>query len=260
MDKMPTGSNIEGKGWRMIKVDSQHIAYLDYPSAKGMGADVCYHLLSTPYGQGFYVSFPDKSEIQLGAGTSIKYAVRSAGVTKGERAVMLNGEAYFTVAKNKDAPFIVSTQKAKVTVLSTAFGVHDYPGESEYLATVVRGAIDVNDGKTRVHVKAGEAAKMDNLSAGMHKVSKYDTTKGLAWRSKFFDFSDLTLRQSLTEIGKWYGKYEIVIQPGVDTVNTRVLGVGLIRKGGQLDKLLKHLGEAHNLHLRPEDNKIIAGP
>jgi ferric-dicitrate binding protein FerR (iron transport regulator) len=259
LDKMLTGTDVEANGWRIFKVDSQHIAYSDLSPLKGAAVDACYHLLSTPYGQSFYVSLPDKSEIQLGAGTSVKYAVRSADVTKGERAVMLNGEAYFTVAKNKDVPFIVSTQKAKVTVLSTAFGVHDYPGESGYVATVVRGAIDVSDGKTSVHVKAGEAAKIDSLLAGI-QVSKYDTAKGLVWRSKFFDFSNLNLRESLTEIGKWYGRYDIVILPGVDSVNTRVLGVGLIRKGGQLKTLLTNLGEAHHLNLRTEENRIIAAP
>ncbi|MDO6433033.1 FecR family protein [Flavitalea sp. BT771] len=261
MDEMPTGSNIEGKGWRIIKVDSQHIAYSDVhvSPANGAGEDVPYHLLSTPYGQGFYVSLPDRSEIQLGAGTSIKYAVRSAGGTKGERAVMLNGEAYFTVAKNKDVPFIVSTQKAKVTVLSTDFCVHDYPGESGYLATVVSGAIDVSDGKTSVHVVAGEAAKMDSSSAGI-RVSKYDAMKGLAWRSNFFDFAHLNLRQSLMQIGDWYGKGEIVIHPGVDTVNLGVLSTGLISKNVKLDTLLKKIGEARHLHLRAEGNKIIAGP
>lgn len=38
-----------------------------------------------------------------------------------DREVFLNGEAYFEVVENKDAPFKVQTNDLKITVLGTQF-------------------------------------------------------------------------------------------------------------------------------------------
>jgi len=173
---------------------------------------------------------------------------------------VLDGEAYFAVAKNRRLPFEVSTHKARITVLSTIFDVRDYKNSSEFQAAVVKGSINVSDGKKTVKLRAGEAARIDTFSAGLHKIDKYDTARGLAWRSNFFDFTDLNVRQSMQALAGWYGKDSIVILSGVDTVSPGLISAGLIRKGWDLNKLLPNLGKRHHIHLHSEGKRIIAKP
>lgn len=257
LDAIPVGTEFEASGWWVSKTDSQHIVYSRPSQARVK--DISYHTLTTPYGQSFYVSLPDTSQIQLNAATSIKYSIIRAGVTKGKREVSLEGEAYFTVAKNKRLPFVVNTPKVRVTVLSTDFDILDYPDRHKLQVAVVKGAVKVSDGKTTLKLRPGEAVKIDSSFTGMRRMDKYDTDEVLAWRSKFFDFTDLNVRQSMEALAHWYGK-QIVIMPGVDTVSPGLLSAGLIRKGWELNKLLNNLGKAHRLHLYSEGNKIVVRP
>ncbi len=252
LDKILPGGSFEEKGWRITKIDSERISY---SRAGPKDGDVCYHILTTSHGQGFHVLLPDGSEIQLNTATSIRYAVMGAAVAKGKREVHLEGEAYFSVAKNSRLPFEVLSHNARVTVLSTDFEVKDYG--SDFLATVVKGAIKVSDGNTSLKVKEGQAVRIDSSFAGIRKIKNYDATMELAWRSNFFDLTDLNIRKSMEVLAKWYGKEEVVIMPGVDTVSPGLLGGGLIRKGWELNKLLDLLGEGHHLHLYSEGKKII---
>lgn len=257
LDTIPVGTEFEASGWWVSKTDSQHIAYSRPSQAKGK--DISYHTLTTPYGQSFYVSLPDSSQIQLNAATFMRYSIMRAGVKKGKREVSLEGEAYFTVAKNKQLPFVVKTPKVTVTVLSTDFDVLDYPDRGELRVALVKGAVKVSDGKTTLKLRPGEAVRIDSSLTGMRKIDKYDTDKELAWRSKFFDFTDLNIKQSMEALGHWYGK-QIFIMPGVDTVSPGLLSAGLIRKGWDLNKLLNNLGKAHHLRLYSEGNKIVVYP
>jgi transmembrane sensor len=72
------------------------------------------------------IKLPDGSTVYLNSGSSIKFLVRSEGEKKtffnGERDVILNGEAFFSVTRNK-IPFVITTENAKITVLGTKFDV-----------------------------------------------------------------------------------------------------------------------------------------
>ena len=256
LDKVPLGGGFDADGWRISRIDSESFVY----SKTSLSANKeAYHILTT-YGQSLHIFLPDRSEIQLSTATSIRYAVINADAAKGKREVQLDGEAYFAVAKNRRLPFEVSTHKARITVLSTIFDVRDYKNSSEFQAAVVKGSINVSDGKKTVKLRAGEAARIDTFSAGLHKIDKYDTARGLAWRSNFFDFTDLNVRQSMQALAGWYGKDSIVILSGVDTVSPGLISAGLIRKGWDLNKLLPNLGKRHHIHLHSEGKRIIAKP
>ena len=57
---------------------------------------------------------------------------------KGERVVELEGEAYFQVVHNEDAPFIVKTSQMAIKVLGTEFNVSAYAEDSVIRTTLVR--------------------------------------------------------------------------------------------------------------------------
>ena len=83
----------------------------------------------------------------------MKYPVTFVG---DRREVVLEGEAFFDVAKN-EKPFIVKTSFGDVRVLGTAFGISAYASEPESYTTLVRGKVSVErEGIKPVVILQGE--------------------------------------------------------------------------------------------------------
>lgn len=66
----------------------------------------------------------DGSQITLNQNSKLEYPKSFTGNT---RNVELEGEAFFDVAKNPEKPFVISTQRGRVTVLGTSFNVEANP-------------------------------------------------------------------------------------------------------------------------------------
>ncbi|MFA5818766.1 MAG: FecR family protein [Bacteroidales bacterium] len=97
--------------------------------------------ISTPLGARSMIKMPDSTQIWLNAGTTITYSQDYGQQT---RALNLNGEAYFKVAKDSLHPFIVNTQDIVVRALGTRFNVKAYPEEKTTSTTLEEGKIDIS--------------------------------------------------------------------------------------------------------------------
>lgn len=106
---------------------------------------------STEYAEnGVQNSFtlPDNSEVVLNSGSKIEYKKWN---WENHRALELNGEAYFKVAKGQK--FEVHTSLGKVTVLGTQFNVKQR--ENRFDVTCYEGKVKVNYGETEVIITKG---------------------------------------------------------------------------------------------------------
>lgn len=94
--------------------------------------------VTIPKGRGVTKSMlDDGTEIWLNSASELKYPAHFVG---NERRVQLTGEAYFQVARNEAAPFIVETRDMDVKVLGTSFNVSIYEDEGSCHGDVSRGA------------------------------------------------------------------------------------------------------------------------
>ena len=73
-----------------------------------------------PNGKRTILTLPDSSVVHLGAGSRIRFAQHFNGLN---RAVELQGEAFFEVTKNPNKPFIITTGNIQTKVLGTSFKV-----------------------------------------------------------------------------------------------------------------------------------------
>lgn len=87
-----------------------------------------------------FTQLPDGSRIWLKKGTKIEYN-QQFGIRN--RNVLLNGEAYFEVAKNKKLAFVVKTKSIDVTALGTSFNVNAYDDGNEVTTTLYTGKVNV---------------------------------------------------------------------------------------------------------------------
>lgn len=94
----------------------------------------------SPLGSRSRITMPDSTLIWLNAGTTISY---DNDYGTDERAVDLDGEAYFEVRSDSRHPFIVHTSEIDVRALGTRFNVKAYPEEQNITATLEEGKIDI---------------------------------------------------------------------------------------------------------------------
>jgi transmembrane sensor len=114
----------------------------------------------------------EKGEIILEDGTTVK--INSGSVLKyppsflnyNERRIFLDGEAYFTVAKNKEKPFIINTPQGEIRVLGTVFNLRSYARDSMLTVGVSEGSVLLtNPAKASIQLTKGNVgiSKGDSL-------------------------------------------------------------------------------------------------
>lgn len=85
------------------------------------------------------VELSDGSKVWLNSDSYLRYPVK---FSKDNREVYLNGEAYFSVAKNPKKRFVVNTsQDLKVEVLGTEFNMDAYATNDFVATTLVEGSV-----------------------------------------------------------------------------------------------------------------------
>lgn len=137
-----TARVVDSEGNVLGAQKGRQLVYKNTGSAK---EELIYNTLTVPYGKRFDIVLSDGTQVILNSGTSLKYPVQ---FIKGDnRRVFLNGEAFFTVAKDKLHPFIVNADELNVRVLGTKFNLSSYPEDQFVNTTLVEGSVLVYDSK-----------------------------------------------------------------------------------------------------------------
>lgn len=107
------------------------------------------------------VVLSDGTTVRLNSGSTLTYPKQFRGK---ERKVMLQGEGFFEVAKDKAHPFVVSAGGLNVKVLGTKFNIRGYADDDYITATLVEGSILVYDNDERsVKLMPNMQAKFSNF-------------------------------------------------------------------------------------------------
>ena len=159
-----------------------------------------WHTLQVPRGGEYKIVLDDGTEIWLNSASELKYPAHFVG---NERRVCLVGEAYFQVARNEAAPFIVETRDMDVKVLGTSFNVSAYEDDENSHATLVEGRVEVDDkvNGEKVTLTPGEQA----LLQGKEMVVREVNTKLYSmWRLDRFTFASEDMEGVIRKLSRWY--------------------------------------------------------
>ena len=159
-----------------------------------------WHTLQVPRGGEYKIVLDDGTEIWLNSASELKYPAHFVG---NERRVCLVGEAYFQVARNEAAPFIVETRDMDVKVLGTSFNVSAYEDEENSHATLVEGRVEVDDkiNGEKVTLTPGDQA----LLQGKEMVVREVNTKLYSmWRLDRFTFASEDMEGVIRKLSRWY--------------------------------------------------------
>lgn len=235
----------------VVKVSPQQMAYntIQTENKKVGNKKVQLHRLSIPRGETFKVILSDGTEVLLNSDSRLAYPT----VFKGkERVVSLEGEAYFSVAKDAEHPFIVNSGNVQVRVLGTEFNMCSYSPDDVRI-TLIEGKVAVSDtcSLQSIEMKPGQSAHL--VSHGTFAVEEVDTESFLYWKEGFFYFDDVTLVDMMKEIGKWYNI-------DVDFRNSEIMNLRmhfLAKRQQDIADLIELINRMERIHVYQEGESLI---
>lgn len=154
------------------------------------------------------VVLPDGTRVLVSSGSRLTYPKTFKG---NERRVLLSGQAFFDVVKNKQKPFIVETEQMEVTALGTAFEVFSFDKDIESETVLLNGKVKI----AMIGAKEAKPAEYilhpnQKLSVTAGKkvvIENVDANKYSAWRSKgCLSFDNEPLSMIIPRLERWYNK------------------------------------------------------
>jgi transmembrane sensor len=153
----------------------------------------------------------DGTKVILDAGSSLYYQESFAN---DERRVRLEGEAFFYVAKNPAAPFIIQAEKCFIKVLGTKFNVRAWKMDKEVIVAVEEGKVsfksDSMENKAQeVILTAGKLSRLDS-SGTLSEPTNVDIVLLKSWMKREFYFINTPLEKVISQLERWYAvKFEV---------------------------------------------------
>lgn len=154
------------------------------------------------------VILPDGSTAYLNSMSSLKYASRFTGST---REVYVDGEAYFTVKKDEEKPFIVHTPfDFSAEVLGTEFNIEAYNTASEVKTILVSGSVRLKYNGDQLHILKPNEEFIYNPQTTDIKLDKPFIPTKTAWKDGYVHFDNTPLEEALQILSKRFNVEFIV--------------------------------------------------
>tara|TARA_Y100001972_G_scaffold126274_1_gene179613 strand:- start:87 stop:1145 length:1059 start_codon:yes stop_codon:yes gene_type:complete len=160
---------------------------------------------TNPKGIKSVITLSDGSRVTLNSESTISYPRRFHG---DKRVVLLEGEAFFEVEKDREHPFVVISGNTSTTALGTSFNIRHYPDEIE-------SYISLATGKVKVEGKAGGRNEGEILLPGEQivaskdmitfKKKNYDYKEVFLWKEKVIYWNHASWQEISNTLERWYG-------------------------------------------------------
>lgn len=199
-------------------------------------------------GQKADLILPDGSRVWVNSGSTLKYGAR---FNKKERIIHLEGEAYFEVAENKNAPFIVHSDDFSVKALGTAFDVKAYPEDELYSVVLVSGKVEAGDDNNRLFLTPNQKIVYNRMNKNIQKTDVYDGSIYTGWINNQLSFDSETFAGIASTLER---NYNVSITFESESLkNIRYSGT---LKNNSLESILQILSLTSPLSYRLEDSHI----
>jgi len=225
---------------------------LMYSVYKEAHEPVAMQSISVPFGQRIDLKLSDGTDVWLNAGTTLRYPVKFD--KSRVRQVYLDGEAYFSVSKDKEWPFRVQTSRSSLEVLGTQFNVEDYSNYSRFEVALMEGKVKVSP-LTSVQepliLTPDMRAYFDN---GKLVSGHVDDSNLYRWREGLICFKNRSFKGVMHEFSKYYG-IEIEVQ---NQQVQKYFYTGKFRQADGIEYALKVLQKEIKFSYKRDDiNQII---
>ena len=195
-------------GVQVMKGADGSISYAVRPNQDTKEAVVKYNTLSTPKGSFYQLMLSDGTKVWLNTASSIRFPI---SFTDKERRVILQGEAYFEVAKDTKKPFFVEANHSLIQVLGTSFNISAYGSDHQVTTTLIEGGVSVANGHSQVVLKPGRRAVVDVQTQAIRE-SAADIQSVTAWKEGVFRFDHAPIETIMKALERWYDIEDVTIE------------------------------------------------
>lgn len=168
---------------------------------------------ATVHGQQRLTRLADGSSIRLNSATTLDVSLG------GSRRVvrMIEGEALFDVARDRQRPFIVDLGEARVQVIGTSFNIRRREDRIEL--TVTSGLVAVSDsaGDT-IRVGAGETTLIRPGLLATANPGEALIRRRTAWQDGFIELNDETIEDAVAEFNRYRDQPIVVADPRIGSL------------------------------------------
>ena len=214
----------------------------------------------------FWVTLDDGTLVHLNNNSRLIYPERFGD----RRDVILDGEAYFMVAKDKSRQFVVHTLQGEIRVYGTEFWVKtDYKatapratedaaaGEAtgqagETVVALVRGTIGFTpaDGREQM-LRPGQELTAVNSQL---TVTDVDTTPYTAWNTGLFVFENSTLEHLMDVLAQWYDIKKVNY---TDDKLRKIHFTGNLKRYGSAERIMKAIMMACEVKIVLQNDTLL---
>lgn len=207
------------------------------------------NVIEVPKGGEYELILPDGTHVWINADSKLSFPSVFDSL---KREVLLSGEAYFAVKKDKARPFIVKTDNVEIEVLGTEFNVRAYPDLNEIATTLCEGSVSMTDGIHGLILKPSYQAIYSKTDHSMIS-RKVDTRLYTGWKDGLFIFENETLEDIMTTLSRWYNINVFFINERIKTFHF----TGDLKRYGDFKQTLEMIEKTTSIHFVINGNNIL---
>lgn len=207
-----------------------------------------YQTLFVPAGQRAEITLPDRTKVWINSQSTLKYPIKFG---KEGRIVELNGEAFFSVAKDSLNAFYVKTSSVNIKVLGTEFNLKTY---TKTLAEVslLKGKVELTSIANTSPLEMNPNEKII-YNEGKYKKESIGDLNYFRWREGLICFDNET-------VGNLLKKLELYYDIKIETKNNTFINAtysGKFRTKDGIEQVLKVLQIEHKFDYTIDKEKNI---
>lgn len=207
-------------------------------------------LVQTTYGENKQINLSDGSVVWLNASSKLTYSPKSP------RKIYLEGEAFFEVEKDKEHPFIVTTQDGiQVKVLGTSFNVKAY-AENIYSETILfTGKVEItsdNYFKNKILLLPKDKITFFRNSKKIIKSKVELTENSISWKEGMIQFKNKSFKEIANDLNI---QYNIKIHFENERLSQSKF-TGSFKKSTPIEEILEILQVSKHFKFEKSDNNV----
>lgn len=220
---------------------------IDY-SKTTSGKTGVYNTLITPPGKEYSITLSDGTTVHLNSASKLRYPVNFQSDV---REITLEGEGYFTIAKDSKRPFIVYTKGIQVRQYGTVFNINTHSsGKVEIV--LVEGSIGITPPNSdQILIKPYQLAEYNENRQSL-SVKNVDIEPYISWHQGELIFEDKSLKEIMSTLSLWYGIDIIIDNKDIEKLHF----TGKMTRYDKIDNILKAMERTVDVKFSIQNNKI----
>lgn len=180
-----------------------YINYINTPAP-----EIVWMEKSTGRGQKATIRLTDGTKVYLNVDSKLSFPEH---FQPDKREVVLEGEAFFDVARNTKRPFIIKSANLTTTVLGTSFNIKAFEAEPLEV-TVATGQVKVTSlDQAGIADEVFLTPYQQAFYDGKLRRREVDINKFIAWKEKIIHFDEVSLEEAAIVLERWFN-VSIVIE------------------------------------------------